>query len=418
MSLAAAQEAVSNQARAAQRQWAAVSVSDRLVVVRKIRDGLANDAANYVDLFPATLRRTRADSLTTEIIPLAEACRFLELEAKRTLAPRRLPTRGRPLWLGGVDIELRREPLGVVLIIGPSNYPLFLPGVQALQALVAGNAVIVKPGSGGRVVMEALARLANHAGLPADVLTVLDETVESARGAIRSGVDKVVITGSVESGKSVLRAAAESLTPVIAELSGDDPVFVLPGADVRRAIAAIRFGIELNGGQTCIAPRRVIASSEFAAPIREALGHVISVIEVATEEEALTLAARSPYALGASVFGEEKAGRRFARSICAGVVVVNDIIVPTADPRVPFGGRRDSGFGTTRGAEGLLAMTAPKAVLVQRAKRLRHLEAPPGNAEELFLAHLSANHSDGWRDRLRGWRRFGQVIAQVRKVSA
>ena len=81
------------------------------------------------------------------MLPLAEACRFLEREAEAILAPRRPGRRALPLWLSRVRREIRREPLGVVLIIGPGNYPLLLPGVQLIQALAAGNAVLLKPAS-------------------------------------------------------------------------------------------------------------------------------------------------------------------------------------------------------------------------------------------------------------------------------
>ena len=81
----------------------------------------------------------------------------------------------------------------------------------------------------------------------------------------------------------------------------------------------------------------------------------------------------------------------------AGVVVINDVIVPTADPRLPFGGRGRSGFGVTRGAEGLLELTVPKVVAVRRGRRLFHLEAPhPGDAE-LFRAYLNLTHAGGSR---------------------
>lgn len=367
--------------------------------------------------FPSSLARTRADSLTAEIIPLAEACRFLEVEAEHILVAGKTSSRGRPVWLRTVDVEVRREPFGVVLLVGPSNYPLFLIGVQTLQALVAGNAVILKPGRQSAPVARAFAELTDEAGLPSGLLTVLDESAEAATIAIQSGVDKVVLTGSVQSGRAVLRTAAEHLIPSAVELSGCDAVFVQAGADLERAARAIAFGTKLNGGETCIAPRRIFVHESiahlFLAVTRDS---EISVVPVKDDEQALELAARSPYALGATIFGEESSARKFAARVNAGVVVINDMIVPTADPRVPFGGRGWSGFGTTRGAAGLLEMTTPKAIVVQRGKRLRHLEALPHDAEEFFLAYLSANHQEGWGKRLQGWRRFINAISRSRKV--
>ena len=404
-------------ARAVQREWSALSIGDRLRVVRKIRSALAQSAPELIELFPRDLERSPADSLTSEIIPLAEACRFLELEAERILSPRRLGRRGRPFWLRGVEIEVRYEPLGLVLIIGPSNYPLFLPGVQMLQALVAGNAVAIKPGRGGLRVAETFSKLAMDSGVPPGLLTVLNEDVGTATEAIRDGVDKIVITGSAESGRAVLREAATRLTPVIAELSGSDPMFVLGSAELTKAAAAIAFGCKLNGGATCIGPQHIFVHQSVASQFRTMVTPCISVENFSTEEEALDLAGKSPYALGASVFGEEVEARAFAGKICAGVVVINDIIVPTADPRMPFGGRRNSGFGKTRGAEGLLEMTTTKAVVVQRAKRLRHLEPAPTNSEELFLAYLSARHAAG-SARWQGWRSLGKALWRAQRGHA
>lgn len=413
----AAQSLSLEKSRVAQRTWAAEPLRSRLRFVRSLRGQIASNAELLLDCFPTQLSRTRSDSLTAEVIPLAEACRFLELNADRILAGRKLSKRGRPVWLNKLDVEVQREPFGIVLLIGPANYPLLLTGVQALQALVAGNAVVIKPGRGAGRLAQAFADLVIQAGLPSDLLTVLNEGISSVQDALDAGVDKIVLTGSVQSGKAVLRQAAERIIPVTAELSGSDPVFVQAGADLKRAAAAVHFGTDLNGGDTCIAPKRVYVHSSVADQFRADLGPCDTpVVAVRDDDEALELAARSPYALGASVFGGEAAARKLASRINAGLVVINDMIVPTADPRVPFGGRAWSGFGTTRGAEGLLEMTTPKAVLVQRSGRLRHLEPLPENSEEFFLAFLKASHTTSIAGRIAAWRRFLRALSGTRKV--
>jgi acyl-CoA reductase-like NAD-dependent aldehyde dehydrogenase len=462
--------------RTAQREWANLPLSTRVHCVRRFRDILARDAHELICCFSQELERTAADSLVAEIIPLAEAARFLQRSADELLRVREISHRGRPLWLRKVEIQLRREPLGIVLVIGPLNYPLFLPGVQALQALVAGNAVWIKPGRGGWPVASALRAIAVEAGIPPQVIVVLDEHVENARQALRTGVDKIVLTGSGPSGISVLRDAAEQITPAIVELSGCDAVFVRGDADIDKAVRAVVFGLMLNGGATCIAPRRIFVHRSVAErferafaeqvkalpPVRvsssaaslakrliqEALllgaelphpfegkspdafypvlilkarpgmemmrsdifAPVTAVMRVDSDDEAIEAAAMCPYALGATIFGEEAASRKFAERVSAGVVVVNDMIVPTADPRLPFGGAHRSGFGKTRGAEGLLEMTHLKAIVVQRGKRLRHLEPAHPHAEDLFLAFLTANHRRKWIHRLHGWQRLGNVM--------
>src|SRR5206468_207309 len=134
----------------------------------------------------AGMARPMADTLAAEVLPLADAAQFLVRSARAVLAPQRL-RRGRPLWLMGVRQEIRREPRGAVLILGPANYPLFLPGAQALQALAAGNAVCVKPAPGASAPMLALADLLRRAGLPEGVLEILDEEAGPAAGADGGG---------------------------------------------------------------------------------------------------------------------------------------------------------------------------------------------------------------------------------------
>ena len=377
--------------------WAA-PLGERLRAVRALRHGIAADGGRLA----RSTGRPVSEVLPAEIVPLADACRFLEREAPRLLSPRRLGPSGRPAWLFGVESEVRREPLGRVLVIAPCNYPVFLPGVQTVQALAAGNAVLWKPGRGGTAAAQAFAEIAAGAGVPEGVLTILSEEPEAAREAIAAGVDKVLLTGSAETGREVLSELAGRLIPATMELSGDDPLFVLPGADLDRVARAIRFGRTLNGGDTCIAPRRVLVLEDQLSALRERLGPGIPILPVSSIGEALAEAGRSPYALGASVFGPEAEAVALAGRIRAGVVVVNDVIVPTADPRLPFGGRGESGFGVTRGAEGLLELTVPKVIAVRRARRLFHLEDPDPRDGDLFLSYLTLAHAGGIGARLRG----------------
>ena len=409
-------DTIIDRARNAQAVWRNTNLRDRLAIVRRIRNEIATSADPLIEAFPVKLRANRVERLAAELIPLAEACRFLEQQASAILAIRRLRARRTPFWLRGIELEERREPLGFLLIIGPANYPLFLPAVQVLQALAAGNAVAVKPGRGGYSVMKTFRELTLRAGLPQDILFILDEDIGAAKSLIAQGVDKVVLTGSAEVGRAVYRDAAEQLTPLILELSGFDPVFVQPGANLRRAADAIRFGLSWNGGETCIAPRRIFAASSVAERFEQTLRALVPeadslpVTRYQTDEQALALAAQSRCALGASVFGPVETARAFAARIPAGIVVVNDTIMPTADPRAAFGGRGQSGFGITRGAEGLRQFTVTKTILVQHKRRLRHLETLPPHAEELFKAYLPASCATHWTTRLRALLCLLQVL--------
>ncbi len=450
--------------RQAQRLWAAQPVHQRLAVVRRLRHLVAKQADALAQTLPDSANRSRADTLVAEVLPLADACRFLEQTAESLLAPKPLPRRQRPWWLSGVTAEVQRQPWGVVLIIAPSNYPLLLPGVQLVQALVAGNAVLLKPGAGGLAAASMLQEWLVMAGLDASLVQVLPEVPEAAMEAIERGVDKVVLTGSAETGTRVLASLAPHLTPATMELSGCDAAFVQGDTDPELVASALAFSLRLNGGTMCIAPRRVFVHHALAQTLEDRLvrrvgdlgpfavdpvafelawqlvqqacqtgarllcggfeddarmrpvvladvtpdmavlrtdvfAPVLSLMRVADDAAALQAAEPCPYALGAVVFGRETTARELTAQVRAGVVVINDVIVPTADPRLPFGGLGRSGYGVTRGAEGLLDMTAVKALSVRRGKWRPHYDPPqPGHAD-LFRAYIQAVHSASWQER-------------------
>jgi acyl-CoA reductase-like NAD-dependent aldehyde dehydrogenase len=472
------ESAVIGRARAAQRGWARTGLRARLAILRRARHRIAATAVEIARSVPidqpGALYRTVADTLVSEVLPLAEACRFLEREARWILAGQRLSTHTRPFWLRQVTAETRREPLGVVLIIAPANYPLFLPGVQALQALAAGNAVLWKPAVGGSAP-EALRDLLVGCGLDPALLQVLDESPQAADDAIAAGVDKVFLTGSAATGTAVLTQLAAHRTPAVMELSGCDAVFVLPGAAVDRVAAALAFGLRLNGSATCMAPRRLFlvgdhpdlvpavldafkALPPVALPARaqaqladlfedarrlggsllmdgsveelrfavisratpdmrvaqsDIFAPVLSIFDVPDTDAAIAAHAPCPYALTAAIFGPEAEARALALRLPVGTVLINDLIVATADPRISFGGRKASGFGITRGREGLLEMTALKTVVAQHSRDLRAYRPTTPDHEPFFAAYLEAVHSGSWRARWHGLRRLLRVASKL-----
>ncbi len=460
-----------------QARWSATSLVERLRVVREARQRMASRAEEFASAISPHLSRTKADTLITELLPLLGACKFLEREAKHILAPRRLGRRGRPVWMSGVVAEIHREPLGHVLLIGPSNFPLFLAGVQALQALVAGNTVTWKPGTGGGAVAQLFADVLHESGLPTGVLTITEESVEAAQSALAAITDKVIFTGSSKSGRSVLAKLSETSTPAVVELSGADAVVVTPSADLSQVAKAVAFGLRLNGGAVCMSPRRLLATQSTMTALRPLLDAELAkvpavVLDAATADrlrgmldEAVSAGAglrgafqpdaqrplivddatagmsitrcdlfapvlsliavesmlhvpymysQCPYALAVSIFcdkaGEKKA-RALARMLKAGTVLINDVIAPTADPRVPFGGRGESGYGVTRGAEGLLEMTAVKTLLIRRGGVMLHLDATRDEDTQMFAALIGAMHGKGLATR---WAALKRLMKSAR----
>ena len=265
-------------AREAQPVWAALPISQRLAVLKRLRHLIADRAAELAAAIVMPQRRHLGETITAEVLPLADAIQFLETQAAKILAPRRTGLGPRPLWLWGTRLEVRRDPLGTILIIGPSNYPLFLMGVQLVQALAAGNAVLIKPGRGGTACAARLVELLADAGLPHGLVGLLGESPDDARNAITLGVDKIFVTGSATTGAVILADAAPHLTPVVAELSGCDAVFVLADADLSLLARSLIFGLTFNGSATCIAPRRVFVPRSSLPKLEALLADLARVI--------------------------------------------------------------------------------------------------------------------------------------------
>lgn len=443
-------------ARKGARDWRAAPVSKRLSVLHGLRQAIVEDIEGFA-AHASPRHADRADAVAAEVLPLLDAIKYLEKTAEKTLRAENLPREGRSGWIGSVQQVIHRDPRGVVLLVAPGNYPLLLVGVQLVQALAAGNAVAIKPAPGHTKVVELLVSKLEEAGLPKGLVVVLGEEPRAVDAALNEGVDLLVFTGSSHNGRLVIEKAARCLVPVVAELSGSDPVIVLEGADLDRVASALRFGLALNQGHTCIAPRRLVASKAtckallpklkaafeqvtfpaeslgqgtrevidearalgavpmFDAPDRavvltgvtpsmrvvqeDVAGPVLAVQQVADDsvDTLVATANGSNCALGASVFGP--GADEIADQLDAGFVAIDDLIAPSADARVPFGGRRASGFGSTRGREGLLEMTTPR-VVARRSGRMRHLEQrQPGDAT--LLASLARFlHVDGLGARL------------------
>ncbi|MDP9098854.1 MAG: aldehyde dehydrogenase family protein [Verrucomicrobiota bacterium] len=386
--------------RQTQMAWSRQPITERLKLIRELRRRMATAAQDLAAAAGAVRERPLAEKLISEVLPTADACKWLEQNSARVLAPRRCGKQGRPFWMRGISFDVHRQPFGVVLVIGPGNYPLFLPAVHALHALVAGNAVLLKPAPNTGAVASAFANLFYEAGFHRSLLTILPESVDAARSAIAHGVDKVVFTGTSENGRDVFAQLAPHNTPAVMELSGEDAVVVFADADVDLVVRALNFGIVLNGGETCMVPKRLIVVDAIANELFEHLqpegSSQFSIERVRDEAAAIERAEASDFALGVSIFSRDIAkARSLAVNIKSGFVLINDLIVPTADPRMPFGGVKKSGFGTTRGDEGLLEMTFAHVVAVRRGKFYHHFDESGPDDVRIFSSYILAAHGRG-----------------------
>jgi acyl-CoA reductase-like NAD-dependent aldehyde dehydrogenase len=246
----------------AQTAWAARPVGERLRVVRVLRHSLVDAADDLTEAIQRELARPAHEALASDVLPFADACKFLERKAEHLLRPRKVSLRSRPIWLWGQRDTIYRRPHGVVGIIGTWNYPVFLNGVQMAQALVAGNGVVWKPSEVSTASAPVLHAHFLRAGFPPDLVQLLPAAREFGPVVADADVDHVVFTGSAATGQKLAAKLGERLVSSTLELSGCDAMFVLPDADVEMAAKAAWFGMTANNGQTCIAVRRAFVPRE------------------------------------------------------------------------------------------------------------------------------------------------------------
>ena len=194
------------------------------------------------------------DDAKLEIILAVLHIDWAARHARRVLRPRRV--RSGLLALNQVS-TLEYLPLGVIGVIGPWNYPMFTPMGSIAYALAAGNAVVFKPSELTPLIGARLGEIAARTiGIP-NVLQVVTGAGATGAALARAAVDKIAFTGSTATGKKVMMAAAERLTPVLIELGGKDPMIVAEDADVDKAAEAAVFGALTNAGQACMSVERV-----------------------------------------------------------------------------------------------------------------------------------------------------------------
>jgi len=426
-------------ARSVQEGWASLGHQDRVRRLRGLLNAVGSRASEIEETIVAETGKPRAEALI-EVTTILDLIGFYLRKAPYFLEPKRVSAG----WLVWKNASLAREPLGVVGVISPWNYPFILSMTPVITALFGGNAVVLKPSEFTPYCGLLAEDLAREGGLPDGLVQVIIGTGITGAALVRSGVDKIVFTGGTDTGRKVMANAAESLTPVVLELGGKDAAIVLEDANLERTAKGILWGAFQNAGQTCISVERVFVVEEIhdlflrqlldearklragsapgmdvgpmvvpdqlakvEAQLQEALerggrvlsgghrtdpasnvfhptvltdvhgasevlneesfGPILPVVRVKDQEEAIRRTNESPYGLSASVWtGDRRRGLEVAGRLRVGGVTVNDALVHYGIPGLPFGGVRDSGFGRTRGLDGLAEVTRTKATVVDR----------------------------------------------------
>lgn len=416
-----------------------LTLARRRAVLGRLRLAIRSRAEAFAKTLDADFGgRARAESLVAEVAAVLRAIDHAGPRLKRWAAPERVGV-GWPFW--PARAYLRKQPLGVVGVMGPANFPVQLTLLPLVGAVAAGCRVLVRPSE----LMPATAALLGEALAEAfepDEVACLAGGPEMAAAMTRLPLDHLLFTGSTSNGRLVMAAAADRLTPLTLELGGKSPVVIAADADLAAAARAIMAGKLMNAGQTCIAPDYVlvprplreafVAEARAAArslypdpaamtavrgetarrrladlqaglatvplfetatsaavlvldppldsPImrEEVFGPLLPVIGYDGTDAALAIINALPRPLALYWFGRDRTSLAAVLDrTISGTVAINETVLHAAVEALPFGGVGASGFGAYHGRAGFNTFSHRRPVFVQTRFSLTRLLQPP-----------------------------------------
>ncbi|HLG13189.1 MAG TPA: aldehyde dehydrogenase family protein [Blastocatellia bacterium] len=427
-------------ARAVQPAWAALSYRNRARYIYKVRRALYDRQTEIINIISDETGKPQFEALSTEVFPIADLMSHFAAKAERILRDERFTL----AVFRNKRSMITYEPLGVAGIISPWNFPFSIPTGEVVMALMAGNAVVLKPSEYTPLVAGAIRRLFEAAGFPDGVFQIVQGDGSTGAALVESAVDKIFFTGSVRTGKKIAESAAQRLLPVVLELGGKDPMIVCEDAPFERTVKGAVWGAFVNCGQVCASVERlyvvepiaekfisavvdevkklrlgppspdcstdigplanenqlnvvcdhvsdavargarvltggrkredlggfffeptvlVDVNNSMKAVTEESFGPLLPIMVVKDEEEAIREANNSRYGLLASVWTRDnERGRRIARRIEAGSVIINDAVYTHGAAQTPWFGVKESGLGVTHGRSGLFEFVRMKHV--------------------------------------------------------
>jgi len=230
-------QAITQRARQAHESWRKLSVHERLEYVRRFRDLLSDGIDSVGKLISQEAGKPFTEALGSEVFGVLETCQWLESRAESLLKEKDVSLNA--VFFTGKRSYNLYQPLGVIAVISPWNYPFSIPATSILLALVAGNGVVVKPSPKTPLVAEALVGLLEKAGFPPGLVGLVQGDRFECERLVQSGVNRIIFTGSVQGGRALMALAAPHLIPLTLELGGKHPAIVLPDVDANAAASGI-----------------------------------------------------------------------------------------------------------------------------------------------------------------------------------
>lgn len=250
-------------ARKAFLSWSKTPVADRQRYLARVLEEVRRAHEDVARLIATEQGKPVGEARAVDIVPAADTLRYLSRHAGELLAEQ--PIDYAQILFAHKQGSYRFEPLGVIAVVTPWNFPFGIPFVEIAACLAAGNTVVLKPASATALTGLAVGDLCRRAGLPPGVVNVVTAGGADTNVLVEhTGIAKVLFTGSIPTGIEVMQRAAKNLTGVVLELGGKDAAVVAADADLDRTAAGLVWGAFVNAGQTCGSVERVYAVREVA----------------------------------------------------------------------------------------------------------------------------------------------------------
>jgi acyl-CoA reductase-like NAD-dependent aldehyde dehydrogenase len=335
------------QARGAQAGWAAKTVAERAALLLRVRDRFVERAEEMVELLVRENGKPPVEAWFSEILPNVDLFTWWAKNTERLLRPEKVSLDATKY--PGKKARVHLVPKGVVAVISAWNYPVALSLRAVVPALMAGDAVVLKPASDAALVTRLLVSCFEGV-LPEGVLVPYYGPGALGSAIVEARVDHLVFIGSVEVGREVAALAGRNLTSFALELGGKDAAVVLADAEVDRAVEGICWGAFTNGGQNCASIERVVVDEAVAGDFVPRLVERTKKLRLCTNVPGETDVGplRSEGQLRAVAFQLEDAVARGAKVLCGGEPVGEGFgFAPTIVDEVPADSPlwRDETFG-------------------------------------------------------------------------
>jgi acyl-CoA reductase-like NAD-dependent aldehyde dehydrogenase len=241
--------------------WAQLTLGDRARYLERAAQVVIDESDQIRDLIAREQGKPRTEAFSMEVLPTIDALHWIARAGMEILSDE--PISMPQAFLKTKSSAFTYEPLGVIGIISPWNYPWSIPFGEVAIALMAGNGVVLKPASLTPLIGERIRKVFERAGVPEGLIRVIHGP-GTGQALVQSSASKIFFTGSVEAGRTVGEECARRLKGSVLELGGKDPMIVLPDANLDHAVAGALWGGFANAGQTCSGIERVYVIREVA----------------------------------------------------------------------------------------------------------------------------------------------------------